>query len=640
MRKIYLLLSFLFFTILFYYAESTQHDSNISLIRKSDKITEDVNFTNVKRSFYNISAKIYPNDKKLWVDQSITFFNTTDTALNEIYLINYPLLEYALEENKKIDFEAIILDGSTINFEQNIDKSSIPGESLLKLVLEKQLLPNDSLIIDISYQLSIPQNSERLGYAKGRNFFMITNWYPQLAVYQSGKWATEGINSFTNKFSEFADYVVEIELPEGYTLISNLYKDLQNEGGIQKFYFKEKNINDFSFAFSDNIILKERTIISGDKNVFVKLAVQPEHEKYFERYFTAVDKSIKFMSRVIGPLPYSSMHLVDLPKSCELNEFSYPGLFTIRTDLFTANNDYSLEYRIAQKVAKQYFLNTLAPNGFKEDWIGRGIPSYFASKIVEESFGKKQLTFHFVKYLPIYGMELMAYNEIPIIYTLADIEAPPGTNSLFKYYRNKNRGSISEPSYSYPTTEAYQMITENKTELMFLCLENIIGEGLLFSILKKFYNQYKYQHPGGSDLWELISINADNDVRWFNDNFYKGTVNWDYKISGISKLAENKYEVFAERLGDGIFKNDVVLITKEDTIWQYWGTNERWKKFEFITNNEVIAAEIDPLRKNLLDLNFSNNSFTVDQKIWGSLSITIRWFFWVQNALMILGSVG
>ena len=53
-----------------------------------------------------------------------------------------------------------------------------------------------------------------------------------------------------------------------------------------------------------------------------------------------------------------------------------------------------------------------------------------------------------------------------------------------------------------------------------------------------------------------------------------------------------------------------------------------------------MGAEVDPYRKNLLDINFANNSYMIDEHYGASLSLAVRWFFWIQNALMILGSIG
>ncbi|MHB8930802.1 MAG: hypothetical protein ACYC5R_09420, partial [Melioribacteraceae bacterium] len=129
-------------------------------------------------------------------------------------------------------------------------------------------------------------------------------------------------------------------------------------------------------------------------------------------------------------------------------------------------------------------------------------------------------------------------------------------------------------------------------------------------------------------------------MSWFFDEFYKSPKYFDYRVTSIQKNSEGEYEVLVERLGDGTSKNDIALYTDKDTLYQKWNGAERWKILKFRTNNKVVAAEIDPQRKNLLDINFANNSYTVEPRVWASLSLVIRLFFWIQNALVLLGSIG
>ncbi|MEK6553460.1 MAG: hypothetical protein AABZ54_08445 [Bacteroidota bacterium] len=160
------------------------------------------------------------------------------------------------------------------------------------------------------------------------------------------------------------------------------------------------------------------------------------------------------------------------------------------------------------------------------------------------------------------------------------------------------------------------------------------------NILKEYYNKYKYKHPRGADFINIVKRNCNEDMSWFFNEFYRTPKTFDYQVTSIKKSFTNEYEVLVERLGDGIFKNDVAFYTDKDTLYQKWGGIERWKILKFRTDNEVFAAEIDPYRKNLLDINFANNSLTVSHRVWASLSLSIRFFFWVQNALMVLGSIG
>jgi len=59
----------------------------------------------------------------------------------------------------------------------------------------------------------------------------------------------------------------------------------------------------------------------------------------------------------------------------------------------------------------------------------------------------------------------------------------------------------------------------------------------------------------------------------------------------------------------------------------------------FETPYKINSVVIDPDKKFISDINLSNNSYILESKYWGSLSLAIRAFFWFQNALLIMGSI-
>jgi hypothetical protein len=175
---------------------------------------------------------------------------------------------------------------------------------------------------------------------------------------------------------------------------------------------------------------------------------------------------------------------------------------------------------------------------------------------------------------------------------------------------------------------------------MFQSLERIICRENLMAILSKFYSNRKFKLTSQGLLISELNKSTNKNLDWFFDNVYSNPIRLDYRIKKVNKRRSNTYEVFAEKVGEGFFKTELALYTENDTLKQIWDTEKNWKKFVFKTEEKVIAAEIDPKRQNIFDLNYANNSYTIDSKHWAAWSLSIRWLFWVQNALMILGSIG
>jgi len=403
----------------------------------------------------------------------------------------------------------------------------------------------------------------------------------------------------------------------------------------------QEGVHDFVWLATDNILHRNEIYKRKDgTEIVIHAYVQPEREKYFRRYFDAVKNCLTFFEENIGIYPYQNISLVDVPRTCGAGGMEYPTLFTVSAELFSPQWTGQPEYLVSHEFSHQFFHGLIASNEVYEAWLDEGLTSYISSRIMYKYYPDRLENFKFATYIPIYGLNFLSYNEIPIIYSIVDIQVPEGSKSLINYYRNSSIGTVADTSYKLPTRLSYVVNSYNKPELMLLTLERYLGFEKMMSILKEYYNSYKYKHPSGTDFIEIVLKNCEQDMNWFFDEFYYSAKVFDYSITAVRRILINEYEVIAERLGDGFFKNDVYLYTNKDTLKQTWTTSERWKIFRFRTNNEVIAAEIDPQRKNLLDKNIANNSFTVESRIAASLSLSIRWFFWIQNALMILGSIG
>ena len=300
---------------------------------------------------------------------------------------------------------------------------------------------------------------------------------------------------------------------------------------------------------------------------------------------------------------------------------------------------HSPEKLVAHEFIHQYFYGILANNETEEAWLDEGFTSYFASKVMEKYYPPANLNFRFLGYIPVYGINYLSFSDIPVIYTLGYNDYPEYAKALKQYYSNLTIGTIKDVSYKLPTRLSYVVNSYSKPEIMFYTLERILGEKDFLSFVRTFAERFKFKHPAGKDFWNLL-LELHPDLEWFKQEVFNSSVVFDDRIRYLKKTGENEYELFAERLGDGYFPHEIAVYTKADTIHLDWSEKGRYKVFRFKSKSEVTGADIDPNRINLFDLNFANNSFTINSKNAAKYSLVTRWFFWLQNALMILGSAG
>jgi len=612
---------------------------------------------NVKNTVdYDFDVEFDDKAKEIFVKENIIWRNRTNSSTNEIYFHLYP----NAYKNNKTHFAK----GYNINFpeaqtEIRIDRFLINGKeaqleivhpeiynpydsTVAKVNLEYNLQPNDSVRIYFEYKLKIPESVKRFGYARGRNFFFISQWFPKVGVFENGKWICSPYYAYLNFYSDFGNYKANIKVPNGFKVASTGVELSKNSDHEKTTYsIIQQGVHDFVWLATDEILKKSDTYKRKDgSEILINAYVQPEREKYFYRYITAVKNCLEFYEQNIGDYPYQNITLVDVPKTSGAGGMEYPTLFTVSAELFSPQSTGWPEYLVAHEFSHQFFQGIIANNEVYEAWLDEGITSYFATKIMYKYYPEIFTYFKFAGYIPIYGLEFFSYKEIPIIYTLAEIPLPEGTPSLISYYRNMTIGAIADSSHKQPTRLAYVVNAYSKPELVLHTLERYIGYENMMKVMKDYYNNYKFKHPTAQDFFTILRRNVKEDINWFIEEFFYSTKIFDYKVTSVNQVSETEYDVMVERLCDGIFKNDIYLYTEKETLKQKWDGKERWKIFRFKTSNKVIAAAIDPLRKNLLDVNFANNSYTVESRVWASWSLAIRVFFWVQNALMILGSIG
>lgn len=632
-------------------AKSSVYISNYEngILKKEEQKYKDV-------ANYDFDIDFDAHSETIFVKESIVWINRTNFPAKEIQFHFYAnaykntKTEFAKAYNLSdpetrtfIDVKKFLVNGNAAVLDYFQPDIENPFDSTVaKAGLNDVVKPGDSVKIYFEYSLKIPLSVKRMGKAAGRNFYFVSQWFPKVGVFENDKWICSQYHPYLIFYSDFGNYTAKIKIPENYVLASTgVVKNKSTNNGFNIYKIVQSGVHDFVWLATDEILHREEIYKRKDgSQILINAFVQPEREKYFERYFKAVKNCLEFFEENVGIYPYQNISIVDVPRTSASGGMEYPTLFTVSAELFSPEKTGQPEYLITHEFSHQYFQGLIANNEVYEAWLDEGFASYISTKIMYKYYPGIVEHFKFVTYIPIYGLNFLSYNEIPIIYTMTNIELPQGARSLSNYYRSLTIGTIADTSYRLPTRLSYVINSYGKPELMLHTLERYIGYEKMMVILSDYYDSYKYKHPKGNDFIEIVQTKCDEDMSWFFKEFYNSAKIFDYAVTSLKQTSENEYEVIVERLGDGFFKNEIFLYTDKDTLKQEWNTNERWKVFKFKTENEVIAAEIDPHRNNLLDINVANNSYTFTIRVWASLSLSIRWFFWVQNALMVLGSIG
>lgn len=604
---------------------------------------------------YSMKVNFDPFSKYITVEEEILWRNLTKFSTDEIQFHFYPnayksnntifAQAYYLppEARTEVEVKSVAVDGMPSKFIFFQPETKNPNDSTVAKILPgKKINPSDSVKIRIEYKMKIPQSVKRLGYATGRNFFFVSQWFPKVGVFEEGKWICSQYYPHLNFYSDFGDYDIQITTPANYIVgATGVEASKEEKDGKNLYRFVQKGVHDFVWFATDEIMHREKIYKRKDgSEILINAYVQPEKKKYFDRYLAAVENSLDYFEKNIGDYPYQTVTLVDVPRTCAAGGMEYPTLFTVSADLFSPAETHQPEGVAIHEFSHQFFYGLLANNEVYDAWLDEGFATYITEKILYKYYGKEIVSFPFAGYIPMHGMNLLSIGEIPVVYTVTNFNSEEGAECLPGYYKNLTIGCIADTSYKLPDRSSYVANAYYKPALVLLTLENYLGHDKMVSILKDYFNTYRFKHPKTADFCSAVQKNCSEDMGWFFHYFIEGSYSFDYKINSIKKKGNGNYEVLAERAGDGVFKNNIAFYTDKDTLYREWDGKERWKIFYFHTNNEVIGAEIDPMRKNMLDLNFANNSLAVKTRLSAPIILSLRWFFWIQNALMTMGGIG
>jgi hypothetical protein len=231
-------------------------------------------------------------------------------------------------------------------------------------------------------------------------------------------------------------------------------------------------------------------------------------------------------------------------------------------------------------------------------------------------------------------------------------------NGLNGYRRAAESDDPSQPTYRYwPGTHAY--ITYFKTALWLNTLERYLGWETLQRVMATFFERWKFRHPRPEDFFAVASEVSGQDLTWFFDQAYRTSNVFDYGIQQLtSEVAggtgffdrggERRFErptgtptmyrtrVVVRRYGEATFPVDVLVVFQNgERVVERWNGADRWTMFTFERSSRAAYAHVDPERKLLLDVNYTNNSRALAPRATeASTKWMLKWLVWLQDRLL------
>jgi len=591
-----------------------------------------------ERTNYNFNILYIEDGNFLNVKEEITWKNTDSSKIDTIFLNIPKSIKTLSNDNPNLTYKinSFKLNGKLAIFayvENN--QKNFYDSTLISLVVPNGISLNDSLFIEFNYDIFLPEGSS----FSDSYFVNFENWYATISPNYDGKFYSYHSHKFIEPFLEYSNFNLKLTSPKGIEIATSGKVVKENIDDKIVFNCSANGIKSFNwFAFNDLTKFKRKIGFNGN-DVEITLFLQESKDSYVERYFDAVEKYLNSISGYLN-YPFYNLTIIDLPNIDEIENKSYPNLIALSTDLISPISTQKLEYELAYLFIEQYLKNNLVTNYFEESWIVSGISAYLAEKLVRKNYGELYSFFNVADNYPVNGLHFMSYAGIPLIYTISNQEIPEGARFLNEYYKNITYSDLSIPTYQLPNYTAFRVSSIVKPQISLLTLENIVGKEEFYKRLKEFLNSSFRKSTNGEKFLQDLSKNCTTETKDFCNELFNSDKSFDYAINYIEKRGNDKYDIMVERIENGVVPIKLTIYRELDTLQLSWNGKEKYKIFTIQSSQKIISAEIDSEMKNMLDLNFANNSYVVDEQYWGSISYATRVFFWFQNALMLIGGKG
>jgi aminopeptidase N len=527
-------------------------------------------------------------------------------------------------------------DGSTIDLTPQIryiapDDGNAADRTVMTVPVPATVQPNETVQIEIEWDARIPRPFARTGYID--DYYFIAQWFPKIGVLEDAGWNTHQFHGIAEFYADFGVYDVRITVPDGFVIGASGRETqrVDHADGTTTHRYRGEDVHDFAWTASPRFIESRRTFEHPTlPRVEMRLLLQPEHRGQEDRLFDAAAATLRLFGEWFGPYPYDHLTIVDPAYQSGSGGMEYPTLFTAGTRWIAPREATVPEAVTIHEAGHQFWYGIVATNEPEHAWMDEGLTTFGTARVIEAIDHPYRLVPRF------FG------GFVP--WVIDDVRLSRATDgNRLNTYRNAAMGDApSTPTYRYwPGTAT--ATTYDKTALWLHTLERHLGWPVLQRILATYVDRWQFRHPTPADFFAVANEVSGQDLTWFFDQVYRGSSVFDYGVQEVRRDAgadgRSRTTVVVNRLGDATFPIDIVTTFEDgEQISERWDGVDRRVIYVYERASRASMVQVDPERVLLLDVNYTNNSRTMQPRSEDAgLKWSLTWMVWLQDLMITYG---
>lgn len=531
------------------------------------------------------------------------------------------------------------------------DDGNPDDRTVLRVVLPSAAGPGATVRLEIRWELKVPRPFQRTG-AVG-SYFLMGHWFPKLGVFEpDGTWNAHQFIQ-TEFYADFGVYDVALTVPQGFVVGATGKRgsaQASSEGGITH-RFQAEDVHDFAWTASPDFrIYTERFRQPGLPPVDIELLLLPDHASLKDRYFASVKEALRLYGTWFRPYAWDRITVVDPPSNSRTGGMEYPMFVTSESRWWTLSGNRLMEANNIHEVGHMWFQSAVASNEFEDAWLDEGVNTYAHKRVLDEIYAPSVLEKRY-----FHGFIPFAFPDVPRAQPQHGADPLDGFRSPLKVE------SLQTKSYR-ADERVYFLMPYTKGSLMLVTLERYLGAETMRRILATYARRYWFKHPRPADFFAIANEVSGQDLAWFFEQTVAGTNVFDYAVDRVSSRPRRSPQGYGpgagdsdlrpgatlagaeatidsivdiKRWGEGLFPVEIRVTFEDGTVAQEkWDGKDRWTRFRYERPSPVRSVEVDPRHLLVLDLNWTNNSWTSRPGgEAGALKWTAKWMVWLQHLM-------
>ena len=614
---------------------------------------------------YEIAVELDPDRHTLFGSQTIRWTNSTDEVADELW---FHLYLNAFANNRTTFMRG--LDGASriavglseedrgwirifsmatqrgddllsgLTFERP-DDGNLDDLTVARVPLPEAVEPGEAVEVELQFEARLPRLVARTGWSG--QYHLVGQWFPKLGVYERSdpeasipaRWNCHQFHETSEFFADFASYRVQVTVPESFVLgATGVEVERRNvaEGSARKTVatFTAEQVHDFAWCAAPASLMEvveagfepardvplgwlERAMTLLDLSA-ADLELPPVHLRILrpvtqagltDRMLRGVRLGMAWYGLFYGPYPYPQLTVVMPPPGAEASGgMEYPTFITSLSSRLLQYPPLAWfplsETVTIHELGHQYFQGLLASNEFEQAWLDEG---------------------------------LNTYAELSCLRAIEEDDLIPETlvNSNWRGERlrwalRSALLTIDRKAWEYRTRGDYGVASYTKTALVMRTLEGLLGPEVFAQAMRRYALEFRFRHPTGEDLEQVLSDTASEDLGWFFDQALRSDATVDWAVEKVRQNSRGDPRGLRWNGGEWVSWGDEMTVDSDapdHKSWnmsvdvvrkgqfagplqvllifadgrreeQTWDGAARWKRFELESPARLEAVVLDP----------------------------------------------